>query len=64
MSHYVDTPEASYGGSPGFSTRQRWEIVIGIVVVTALAIAAFIFVNRVESPVVEPAARPVAQSYA
>lgn len=64
MSHYIDTPHASYGDSAGLSNRQRWEIFAGIVVAIALGIAAIAFVNRVDSPVVEPAVQAVAQSYA
>jgi cytochrome c551/c552 len=64
VSHYIDTPHASYGDSAGLSNRQRWEIFAGIVVAIALGIAAIAFVNRVDSPVVEPAVQAVAQSYA
>jgi hypothetical protein len=64
VSHYIDTPQASYGGSTGLSNRQRWEIFAGTIVAIALGIAAIAFVNRADSPVVEPAAQTVAQSYA
>lgn len=64
MSHYIDTPQASCGGSTGLSTRQRWEIAVGVIVAVALGIAAFAFVNSTESPVAEQAVQPVAQSYA
>ena len=64
VSHYIDTPQTSYGGSTGLSPRQRWEIVLGIVVAAVLAVAAFAYVNRADSPVVEQAAQPVAESYA
>lgn len=64
MSQYIDTQQTPYGGSTGLSTRQRWEIAVGIIIAAALAVAAFAYVNRTESPVVEQVAQPVAQSYA
>jgi len=64
VSQYIDTQQTSYGGSTGLSTPQRWEIAVGIIIAAALAIAAFAYVNRTESPVAEPVAQPAAQSYA
>jgi len=62
MSHYIDTPQASYGGSVGLSNRQRWEIVIGVIVAVVVGLAAFAFVSN--TPVAEPVAQPATQSYA
>ncbi len=64
MSQYTDTQQTPYGGFTGLSTRQRWEIAVGIIIAAALAVAAFAYVNRTESPVVEQVAQPVAQTYA
>lgn len=64
MSHFIDTQQAPYGSSADLSTRQRWEIAVGIIIAAALAVAAFAFVNRTESPVVEQVAQPLAQSHA
>ncbi len=64
MSHYIDTPQTSYGGPAGLSNRQRWEIFAGVVVAVALGIAAIAFVNSTDSPVVEQTVQSAAQSYA
>lgn len=64
MSHFIHTPQASYGGSAGLSNRQRWEIVIGVIVAVVVGFAAFAFVSNTNTHVVEPAAQPATQSYA
>jgi len=64
VSHYIDTPQASYEGSSGLSTRQRWGIVTATVVAIALGVAALAIVNTTETPLVEQVSQPVVQSYA
>ncbi|MCL1587620.1 MAG: hypothetical protein M3092_04310 [Actinomycetia bacterium] len=48
MSHYIDTNQAPHGGLGKLSVRQTLEIIVGVLVVIALGVAAFAYVNTTE----------------
>jgi hypothetical protein len=48
MSHYIDTKQTPHWGPARLSGRQLLEIITGVVVVVALGVAAFAYVNTAE----------------